>query len=144
MMNLKTPYAAVDIIVELIDQPDRPIILIERHFKPLGWAIPGGFMDYGEPAELTAKREALEEIGLDIELVDLLGVYSDPARDERQHTLSLVYIATATGLPKAGDDAKACKVVNIWELPKNLCFDHDRILRDYLNLRHYGLRPKLE
>lgn len=143
MMNLKTPYAAVDIIVELIDQPDRPIILIERHFKPLGWAIPGGFMDYGEPAELTAKREALEEIGLDIELVDLLGVYSDPARDERQHTLSLVYIATATGLPKAGDDAKACKVVNIWELPKNLCFDHDRILRDYLNLRHYGLRPKL-
>lgn len=144
MMNLKTPYAAVDIIVELIDQPDRPIILIERHFKPLGWAIPGGFMDYGEPAELTAKREALEEIGLDIELVDLLGVYSDPARDERQHTLSLVYIATATGLPKAGDDAKACKIVNIWELPKNLCFDHDRILRDYLNLRHYGLRPKLE
>ncbi len=142
-MNLKTPYAAVDFIVELIDRPDRPIILIERGFKPLGWAIPGGFMDYGEAAEATAKREAMEEIGLEINLVELLGAYSDPTRDERQHTLALVYIATATGTPKAGDDAKAFKAVNVWELPKNLCFDHDRILQDYLNLRHYGIRPKL-
>ncbi len=140
---LKTPYVAVDIIIELVDQPDRPIILIERHYKPLGWAIPGGFMDYGERAEVAAKREAMEEIGLEIELVELLGVYSDPTRDERQHTLSAVYIATAKGLPKAGDDAKAAKVVNVWEIPTNLCFDHDRILRDYLNLRHYHKRPNL-
>ncbi len=140
---LKTPYVAVDIIIELVDQPDRPIVLIERHYKPLGWAIPGGFIDYGEPAEVAAKREALEEIGLEIELVELLGVYSDPTRDERQHTLSAVYIATAQGMPKAGDDAKAAKVVNVWEIPTNLCFDHDRILRDYLNLRHYHQRPYL-
>jgi 8-oxo-dGTP diphosphatase len=144
VMNLKTPYAAVDIIIELIDRPDRPIILIERHFKPLGWAIPGGFMDYGEPAEKTAKREAMEEIGLEVDLVDLLGIYSNPDRDKRQHTVSLVYVATATGTPKAGDDAKAVKVVNVWEIPKNLCFDHDRILWDYLNHRHYGLRPRLD
>jgi 8-oxo-dGTP diphosphatase len=134
---------AVDIIIELVDQPDRPIILIERHYKPLGWAIPGGFIDYGEQAEVAAKREAMEEIGLEIELVELLGVYSDPTRDDRQHTLSAVYIATAKGMPKAGDDAKAAKVVNVWEIPTNLCFDHDRILRDYLNLRHYHQRPSL-
>lgn len=140
---LKTPYVAVDIIIELIDQPDRPIILIERHYQPLGWAIPGGFVDYGEAADVAAKREAMEEIGLAIELVDLLGVYSDPTRDDRQHTLSAVYIATAKGLPKAGDDAKAAKVVNVWEIPTNLCFDHDRILQDYLNLRHYNKRPGL-
>jgi 8-oxo-dGTP diphosphatase len=140
---LKTPYVAVDIIIELIDQPDRPIILIERHYKPLGWAIPGGFIDYGEQAEVAAKREAMEEIGLEIELVELLGVYSDPTRDDRIHTLSAVYIATAKGTPKAGDDAKAVKVVNVWEIPTNLCFDHDRILQDYLNLRHYHQHPRL-
>ncbi len=133
----------MDIIIELIDRPDRPIILIERHYKPLGWAIPGGFIDYGEQAEVAAKREAMEEIGLEIELVELLGVYSDPTRDDRQHTLSAVYIATAKGTPKAGDDAKAVKVVNVWEIPTNLCFDHDRILQDYLNLRHYHQRPSL-
>jgi 8-oxo-dGTP diphosphatase len=100
-------------------------------------------MDYGEPAETTAKREAMEEIGLEIELVDLLGVYSDPSRDERQHTLSVVYIATAKGEPKAGDDAKQMMVTNVWQIPSNLCFDHDRILHDYLQYRNYGIRPRL-
>ncbi|MGI0492025.1 NUDIX domain-containing protein [Alkalinema pantanalense CENA528] len=142
-MNLKTPYPAVDIIIELIDRPDRPIILIERHYEPLGWAIPGGFMDYGETAETTARREAMEEIGLAVELVDLLGIYSDPSRDKRQHTVSLVYIATATGDPKAGDDAKNSAIVPVHQIPKNLCFDHDHILRDYLNYRHYGMRPRV-
>lgn len=127
----------------MIDRPERPIILIERHHRPFGWAIPGGFMDYGETAETTARREAMEEIGLEIELVDLLQVYSDPTRDERQHTISIVYIATAKGEPKAGDDAKDAKIINTWEIPSNLCFDHDRILHDYLQYRNYGIRPRL-
>jgi 8-oxo-dGTP diphosphatase len=142
-VNHKSPFPAVDIIIEMIDRPERPIILIERHHRPYGWAIPGGFMDYGEPAEATARREAMEEIGLEIELVDLLQVYSDPTRDERQHTISMVYIATAKGEPKAGDDAKDAKIINIWEIPSNLCFDHDRILHDYLQYRNYGIRPRL-
>jgi 8-oxo-dGTP diphosphatase len=142
-VNHKSPFPAVDIIIEMIDRPERPIILIERHHRPYGWAIPGGFMDYGEPAEATARREAIEEIGLEVELVDLLQVYSDPARDERQHTISIVYIATAKGEPKAGDDAKDAKIINIWEIPSNLCFDHDRILHDYLQYRNYGIRPRL-
>ncbi len=96
-MAHKNPSPAVDIIIEMVDRPDRPIILIERLNPPHGWAIPGGFMDSGEPAETTARREAMEEIGLEVELVELLNVYSDPARDERQHTVSMVYIATAQG-----------------------------------------------
>jgi 8-oxo-dGTP diphosphatase len=143
LMAHKNPSPAVDIIIEMVDRPDRPIILIERLNPPYGWAIPGGFMDYGEPAETTARREAMEEIGLEVELVELLNVYSDPARDARQHTVSMVYIATAQGEPTAGDDAKNTKIVNVWELPRNLCFDHDRILHDYLQLRHYGIRPRL-
>jgi len=139
----KNPSPTVDIIIEMVDRPDRPIILIERLNPPYGWAIPGGFMDYGEPAEATARREAMEEIGLEVELVELLNVYSDPARDARQHTVSMVYVATAQGEPTAGDDAKNAKIVNVWELPRNLCFDHDRILHDYLQLRHYGIRPRL-
>lgn len=142
-MDHRNPFPAVDIVIEMVDRPERPIVLIERHNPPYGWAIPGGFMDYGEPAEATARREAMEEIGLDIRLVDLLQVYSDPARDERHHTISMVYIATATGEPKAGDDAKDVKIINVWEIPKNLCFDHDRILHDYLQYRNYGIRPHL-
>ena len=142
-MTYRNPAPTVDIIIELIDRPNRPIILIERLNPPHGWAIPGGFIDYGESAETSAKREAMEEIGLAIALVDLLGVYSDPARDPRQHTLSTVYIATAVGNPNAGDDAKTVKVANIWEIPQNLCFDHDRILHDYLQYRNYGIRPRI-
>jgi 8-oxo-dGTP diphosphatase len=139
----KNPSPAVDIIIEMIDRPHRPIILIERLNPPYGWAIPGGFMDYGEPAEATACREAMEEIGLQVDLVELLQVYSDPKRDARQHTVSMVYLATAKGEPKAGDDAKNVKIIDVWEIPTNLCFDHDRILHDYLQLRHYGIRPRL-
>ncbi|MBE9030024.1 NUDIX hydrolase [filamentous cyanobacterium LEGE 11480] len=142
-MAYRNPAPTVDIIVEMLDRPDRPIILIERMFEPLGWAIPGGFIDYGESAETAGKREAMEEIGLEIELVELLGVYSAPDRDPRQHTLSTVYIATATGTPKAGDDAKQAHVLNLWEIPKNLCFDHGKIVADYLKYRYYQQRPIL-
>jgi 8-oxo-dGTP diphosphatase len=142
-MAYRNPAPTVDIIVEMRDRPDRPIILIERLHEPLGWAIPGGFIDYGEAAETAARREAMEEIGLEIELVELLGVYSQPDRDPRQHTLSVVYIASATGTPKAGDDAKQAHLVNLLELPANLCFDHGKILQDYRNYRDDGRKPTL-
>jgi 8-oxo-dGTP diphosphatase len=140
-MAYRNPAPTVDIIVEMLDRPDRPIALIERLHEPFGWAIPGGFIDYGEAAETAAKREAMEEIGLAIELIELLGVYSDPARDPRQHNLSIVYIATAKGTPKAGDDAKQVHLVNLWEIPSNLCFDHAKILADYRRFRDYHQRP---
>jgi 8-oxo-dGTP diphosphatase len=144
MTTYRNPAPTVDIIIEMIDRPDRPIILIERLNEPLGWALPGGFVDYGEAVPTAAKREAMEEIGLGIELVDLLGIYSDPARDPRQHTLSMTYIATATGEPIAGDDAKTFKLFKPWELPSNLCFDHGKILKDYLRYRYYQQRPTVQ
>jgi 8-oxo-dGTP diphosphatase len=139
----RNPAPTVDIIIELIDRPHRPIVLIERHFEPLGWAIPGGFVDYGESVEVAAKREALEETALEVELIEQFLVYSDPSRDERKHTISIVFIATATGEPQAGDDAKGLKVFEPWCVPSNLCFDHNRILRDYWQYRNYGIRPRL-
>ncbi|WP_099237991.1 NUDIX domain-containing protein [Synechococcus sp. BDU 130192] len=142
-MAYRNPAPTVDIIVELCDRPHRPIILIERKHEPFGWAIPGGFVDYGETVETAAKREALEEISLEVQLVEQLGVYSDPARDPRQHTISIVFIATATGDPKAADDAKTVGIFQPWEVPQNLCFDHGRILQDYWSYRHHGMRPRL-
>ncbi|NET72245.1 MAG: NUDIX hydrolase, partial [Sphaerospermopsis sp. SIO1G2] len=121
----------------------RPIILIERHNEPFGWAIPGGFVDYGEAVEVAARREAEEEIGLKVELIEQFLVYSDPSRDPRQHTISLVFLATATGEPVAGDDAKGVGIFEPWQIPINLCFDHDRVLQDYLRYRYYGIRPRL-
>lgn len=142
-MTHRNPVPTVDIIIELIDRPHRPIILIERKNEPLGWAIPGGFVDYGETVETAAVREAQEEIGLQVELIEQFHVYSDPNRDPRKHTLSVVFIATATGEPEAADDAKSLGVFQAWDVPPNLCFDHDKILRDYWHYRHYGLRPRL-
>jgi 8-oxo-dGTP diphosphatase len=142
-MAYRNPTPTVDIIIELIDRPARPIILIERKNPPHGWAIPGGFVDYGESVETAARREAKEEIGLDVTLAEQFYVYSDPNRDPRQHTLSVVFLATATGEPQATDDAQTLDVFEPWRIPTNLCFDHDRILRDYLQFRHFGLRPRL-
>lgn len=142
-MTHRNPAPTVDIIIELVERPHRPIVLIERLNPPLGWSIPGGFIDYGESAETAAQREAEEEIGLQVELVEQFHVYSDPDRDPRQHTMSVVFIATAKGEPKAGDDAKGVQVFESWQIPPNLCFDHDKILRDYLHYRHYGIRPRL-
>lgn len=139
----RNPTPTVDIIIELIDRPHRPIVLIERLNPPYGWALPGGFVDYGESVETAAQREAQEETGLQVELIEQFYVYSDPNRDPRQHTLSVVFLATATGEPNAGDDAKHLGVFEPWQIPANLCFDHDRILRDYWRYRHYGMRPRL-
>lgn len=142
-MTDRNPAPTVDIIIELCDRPHRPIVLIERKFEPFGWAIPGGFVDYGERVEDAARREALEETGLEVELVQLLQVYSDPQRDTRKHTMSVVYIASAFGVPKAADDANSLDLFEIWNIPQNLCFDHDQILRDYRRLRDYGIRPRI-
>jgi 8-oxo-dGTP diphosphatase len=141
-MTFRNPTPTTDIIIELTDRPDRPIVLIERKNHPLGWAIPGGFVDYGETVETAARREAQEEVSLEIELIEQFQVYSDPTRDDRQHTLSIVFIATAKGQPKAADDAKNVGVFHQWEIPSNLCFDHNRILKDYWLYRNYGLRPR--
>lgn len=142
-MTYRNPTPTVDIIIELIDRPHRPIVLIERRNTPLGWAIPGGFVDYGETVETAARREAQEEISLEVELIEQFHVYSDPNRDPRQHTMSVVFIATAIGEPNAGDDAKGIGVFESWRVPPNLCFDHDQILQDYWRYRHYGIRPQL-
>ena len=142
-MNYRNPAPTVDIIIELIDRPSRPIVLIERQNEPFGWAIPGGFVDYGESIETAAIREAREEVSLDVKLLEQFYVYSDPDRDSRQHTLAMVFIAAAIGEPKAADDAKNLAVFNQWEIPKNLCFDHDRIIQDYWLYRNYHRRPSI-
>jgi len=142
-MTYRNPTPTVDIIIEMIDRPHRPIILIERQNPPHGWAFPGGFLDYGEAAETAAIREAAEETSLVIKLVEQFQVYSDPLRDPRQHTLSIVFIANATGSPKAADDAKSIIICSPWEKPDRLCFDHEKIWQDYWNYRYYGIRPKL-
>ena len=142
-MSYRNPIPTVDIIIELLDRPYRPIVLVERLNPPYGWALPGGFVDYGETVEKAAIREAAEETGLHIKLVEQFQVYSDPDRDPRHHTLSVVFLAMAKGEPLAGDDAKNLAVFELWDIPQNLCFDHERILRDYRYYREHGLRPKL-
>ncbi|MDD2769193.1 MAG: NUDIX hydrolase [Methylococcus sp.] len=138
MARPETPALAADAIVELTDRPGRPIVLIERRFPPLGWAIPGGFVDIGETVERAAIREALEETGLTVRLTALLGLYSDPRRDPRGHTVTAVYVAEAAGTPQAADDAKTCRIVNLDELPSPLVFDHAQVLADYRRFRESG------
>lgn len=132
-----TPLIAADVIIELVDRPGRPIVLIGRRYPPPGWAIPGGFVDVGETVERAAAREALEETGLVVGPLVLLGLYSDPSRDPRGHTVSAVYIAAATGSPVAGDDAGEAGVFDPEEPPET-AFDHDLILADYRAWRAAG------
>ncbi len=123
----RNPFPTVDIIIEF----ESGIILIERRNEPLGWALPGGFVDYGESLEAAAVREAREETSLEISNLRLLGCYSDPARDERMHTISTVFIATGRGIPCAADDAQNLAIFRLDSLPEQLCFDHARIIADY-------------
>lgn len=134
----RNPVPTVDIIIET----PKGIVLIERRNAPHGWAIPGGFVDYGETLEHAARREAKEETSLDVELKTLLYVYSAPSRDPRQHTISAVYIASAKGTPRAADDAKNLRVFKPAELPAELAFDHRKILDDYIKFRKTGRLPK--
>ena len=141
----ETPLVTVDAIIELVDRPGRPVVLIERRNPPHGYAWPGGFVDIGESLEAAAVREAREETGLEISLKVLLGCYSDPGRDPRGHTVSAVYVAEARGEPLAQDDAKALGVYHPDQPPQPLVFDHATILEDYRRFRATGetapLRP---
>ena len=136
-----TPALAADAIIEMPDRPGRPIVLIERKNPPYGWAIPGGFVELGETVEHAARREALEETGLIVRLQILLGVYSDPLRDNRGHTVTAIYVAEAEGQPVAADDAAAVDIFNLDVLPDVLAFDHAQVLADYWHYREQGALP---
>ena len=128
----RNPVPTVDIIIKYAGD----IILIRRKNPPAGWALPGGFVDYGETLEDAAVREAKEETGLDVRLVRQFHSYSDPHRDPRQHTISTVFLAEADGKYAAGDDAAVVGVFSARDLPDNLAFDHRQILEDYITGRY--------
>jgi len=136
--KLRNPLLTVDIIIEI----DGGIVLIERKNIPHGWAIPGGFVDYGESVETAAVREANEETSLDVVLTEQFYTYSDPNRDARHHTVSTVFIATANGVPRGADDAKVARVFRENDLPLPIVFDHEQILRDYFEFKKTGRRPQ--
>jgi len=127
------PALTVDLIIEL---PGRGIVLIRRRHPPHGWALPGGFVEYGESLEHAAVREAREETSLEIELVRQLHTYSAPDRDPRGHTVSTVFVARASGRPRARDDAEAAGVFTRETLPVEIAFDHRAILEDYFSGRY--------
>lgn len=128
----RNPVPTVDIIIEL---EGGGIVLVRRKNPPYGWALPGGFVEYGESLEEAAVREAKEETSLEVALIRQLHTYSDPKRDPRMHTISTVFLARAKGEPKAAGDAKGIGVFREGDLPKELAFDHARILEDYLQGR---------
>jgi 8-oxo-dGTP diphosphatase len=117
------------------------IVLIERKNPPPGWALPGGFVDVGESLSQAAVREAKEETSLDVELTEQFFAYSDPTRDPRGATCSVVFLARAAGQPRAADDARDVRIFRLDSLPP-LAFDHGQILTDYAHFRATGQRPK--
>ena len=138
----KTPLLTVDIIIELKQAPGK-VLLIERKYPPYGWALPGGFVDVGESIECAAMREAKEETSLVVNIEQLLGCYSDPARDKRGHTVSAVFIASADATPRAADDAKNLQLWDSNKLPE-LVFDHQQILNDFCSYKKTGKLPKFQ
>lgn len=128
----RIPAVTVDIIIEL---SDGEVVLIRRKNPPHGWALPGGYVDYGETLEGAAVREAREETSLSVSLVEQFHTYSDPARDPRRHSISTVFVAGATGTPRAADDAAAIGVFREETLPEPIVFDHKQILADYFRWR---------
>ncbi|MEE2829275.1 MAG: NUDIX hydrolase [Myxococcota bacterium] len=134
----RNPFPTVDVIIE---RSDGFVVLIRRKNPPEGWALPGGFVDTGESTEDAARREAREETGLDVVLTDLLGVYSDPERDPRFHTLSVVYIGHSGDPLAPGDDAIAAEEFSLDALPEGLVFDHALILDDFRHFKATGRHP---
>ena len=134
-MNYKNPFPTVDLIIE---NHKNEILLIERKNIPHGWALPGGFVDYGESLEHAAKREGKEETNLDIELISPFKAYSNPERDKRAHTITFVFIAKGKGEAKGMDDAKQAKWFSIEEIKQlNIAFDHKNIIFDYLKYKNF-------
>ncbi|MBI4879922.1 MAG: NUDIX hydrolase [Planctomycetes bacterium] len=131
MNEQRQPRLTVDLIIQVADG----VVLVERKYEPLGWALPGGFVEWGETLEQAAVREAKEETSLDVTLGRQFHAYSDPERDPRGHTVSVVFLATADGEPKGGDDAKTARAFPLDQLPE-LAFDHEAILQDYVQRRH--------
>jgi 8-oxo-dGTP diphosphatase len=136
----RNPTPTVDVIIEMADGR---VVLVRRKNPPHGWALPGGFVDYGETLAAAARREALEETGLDVELLEMFHSYSDPRRDPRGHTVSTVFLGRASGTPQAGDDAAGVATFALGDLP-DLAFDHGQILADYTAYRASGRRPPPE
>ena len=135
----RNPLVTVDIIIEI----NSGIILIERKNPPYGWALPGGFVDYGESLEASAVREAKEETSLDVQLVEQFHTYSDPERDPRHHTVTTAFIAKGFGTPKSADDAKNVGVFNQENLPDPIVFDHEKILGDYFQYKNGVLKKDI-
>ncbi|OGR30869.1 MAG: NUDIX hydrolase [Desulfuromonadales bacterium GWD2_54_10] len=134
LRQYRNPFPTVDIIIEI----QGGIVLIERRNPPFGWALPGGFVDYGESLEDAAVREAREETSLMISNLRLVGCYSNPLRDERMHTISTVFVAEGQGKAEAADDAANLAIFTLDHIPQLLCFDHATILADYVHKKNLG------
>ena len=127
-MTHRGPKLAVDCIILL----DGKVLLIHRRNPPHGWALPGGFVEYGETVEDAVRREMKEEIGLELQGLRQFLVYSDPTRDPRGHVVSVVFTARGVGKPAAGDDADRCRLIDLSEIPQTeIAFDHSKILREF-------------
>lgn len=131
VQTYRNPFPTVDVIIDVGGK----IVLIERKNEPKGWALPGGFVDYGESFEAAAMREAMEETGLGLENLRQFGAYSDPSRDPRQHNVSVVFTAEGRGTVRGGDDAAHAALFPLDALPSPLCFDHGKIVDDYRKSR---------
>jgi 8-oxo-dGTP diphosphatase len=129
MLSIKTPLLTVDIIIRY----QKGIVLIERKNPPYGWALPGGFVEVGESLEDAAIREAKEETSLDVRLIEQFHAYSDPRRDPRFHTATIVFLADGNGIVRGEDDAKKAAVFSEETLPSDIVFDHKEIITDYFN-----------
>ena len=139
MTRPNTPQLAADVIIEMPMYDNCPIILIERKNEPFGWAFPGGFVDVGETLATAARREALEETSLDVDLDIFLGIYSNPERDFRGHTVTAIFVGTATGKPVAADDAQDIALFDPFDVDVELAFDHRKVLEDYCDYRRDGV-----